>query len=352
MAEVNLLDRTMLENPAIATRPQVAATARSSLRHDPLNPAALRFLAMAAEARSDLPGALALARLSERVTRRDLLTQAMLIEAAVQGGDTATALVHYDRALRTKVNAPALLFPILRAAIEDREIRRALRPYIGADRPWTEAFLREALSQGTHPGLVADLLLTPPRSRARITLASTLSSRMISDLSAARDYETARTYYLTLSGADPMLLTATALDVRSTDARFIPLAWQTMDTAQIGVTFEQGETENGRHAHVQAGPGASATVLRKVLLLPPGNYVATDVRESLAAGPRASAYWQLSCVNRGAPAVPIWTSKAGKSEQPVIPAGCSIQMVELVVTGGDGQEGIEFVVRRFELKRR
>jgi len=58
MAEVNLLDRTMLENPAIATRPQVAATARSSLRHDPLNPAALRFLAMAAEARSDLPGAL------------------------------------------------------------------------------------------------------------------------------------------------------------------------------------------------------------------------------------------------------------------------------------------------------
>src|SRR3546814_1290750 len=56
---------------------------------------------------------------SQKLSRRDLRTQLMAIELAVAQGDISGALRHYDIALRTKKNAPELLFPVLTSALPD-----------------------------------------------------------------------------------------------------------------------------------------------------------------------------------------------------------------------------------------
>src|SRR3546814_17422634 len=60
---------------------------------------------------------------SQTLSRRDLRTQLMAIELAVARDDIPSALRHYDIALRTKKNAPDLLFPVLTSALTNPTIR-------------------------------------------------------------------------------------------------------------------------------------------------------------------------------------------------------------------------------------
>ena len=122
-----------------------AGYARAALADDPLNPRALRVLATLADSAGQAARAEALLGASERVTRRELLTQLILIEFAVQRGQIGRALAHYDRALSVHPESGALLYPVLGRAIADPAIRRGLLPYVEADRPWIPGFLSQTI---------------------------------------------------------------------------------------------------------------------------------------------------------------------------------------------------------------
>ncbi|MEP3422616.1 MAG: hypothetical protein ABJN35_12830 [Erythrobacter sp.] len=78
---------------------RAAAMARRSLESLPLNPRALRILALAdPESAITLP----LLEASHRQSRRDTLTQAYLIEFAAKRGEIGQAMEHYDAVLRRR----------------------------------------------------------------------------------------------------------------------------------------------------------------------------------------------------------------------------------------------------------
>src|SRR3546814_3599342 len=68
----------------------------------------------------------------------------MAIELAVAQGDISGALRHYDIALRTKKNAPELLFPVLTSALPDPAIRTELVKTLGGQPKWAAGFIHHA----------------------------------------------------------------------------------------------------------------------------------------------------------------------------------------------------------------
>src|SRR3546814_9998889 len=68
----------------------------------------------------------------------------MAIELAVARDDIPSALRHYDIALRTKKNAPDLLFPVLTSALTNPTIRTELVKTLGGRPKWSNDFISHA----------------------------------------------------------------------------------------------------------------------------------------------------------------------------------------------------------------
>src|SRR3546814_6235165 len=75
----------------------------------------------------------------------------MAIELAVAQGDISGALRHYDIALRTKKNAPELLFPVLTSALPDPAIRTELVKTLGGQPKWAAGFIHHAARSEVDP---------------------------------------------------------------------------------------------------------------------------------------------------------------------------------------------------------
>ena len=341
LAAANAADRQLRLDPGGINGANLAAVATRSLREQAINPVALRLLALSEEAAGKPERALALSRLSERLSRRDMLTQLILIEADVGADNASQALIHYDRALRTKLAARELLFPILRAALPDRNIRAALKPLIDSEHLWAEPFLRDSLSNGAKPALIADLVLAPKSDKSKAKISDAISDVLLVYLVTAKDYENARRYYLSLPDADGRLLQSAEFSSASTNRRRAPIAWQPSDNPDINVTFEQG-----KGAHLLTSPETRGIALSKLLFLAPGNYRTVDQRKTAAANGGAGATWRLTCLT-GTGGV-IWQGAGSQSLN--IPRDCGAQMVEFLVSGGNDQ-GLELTIERFELVR-
>ena len=142
-----------LSDPAFvaAHADEIASLARASLRQEPLSPVALRNLALVSSDRVR-----PLLQMAAQVSRRDLRTQLGLIEIAVQQGDIALTLEHYDAALSVHPPFRATLYDRLVVAIEDKPVRDALLPYIS--RSWFADFIAYAVHARTNLNAVAQLL--------------------------------------------------------------------------------------------------------------------------------------------------------------------------------------------------
>jgi Tfp pilus assembly protein PilF len=159
------------------------ALARDSLQRRPLNPVALRALALAAIRRGETIKAKQLLLLAERHSRRDTPTQILLIEFAVNDGDVSSALRHYDRALLVSTSSAKLLLPVLASASKDQEVRLQLGPILARRPEWLPLFIDE-LSRQNQIGLEVLVDLTnsiglQPSSVSDVALSKKIISLMI-----------------------------------------------------------------------------------------------------------------------------------------------------------------------------
>jgi hypothetical protein len=127
--------------------------AQQSLRDEPLNPRAVRLLHSAQQLDKKKASANALLALADRITRRDVLTQILLIEANVEKDDIGATLKHYDTALTTSIEARDILFPILAEAMSDQSILTHLAKVFKNERPWRMGFLYYAGFKPIHAPL-------------------------------------------------------------------------------------------------------------------------------------------------------------------------------------------------------
>lgn len=123
---------------------ETARNIHLALRSEPLDRTLLRSLAIKADLEGDSQGAYAMMSLSDRVSRRDLISQLWLGEFLVREGHKNRALTHYIAAMKVSPKVETLVLPILVKMLSDRNFRENLVPYIRSEDTWGPALVSAA----------------------------------------------------------------------------------------------------------------------------------------------------------------------------------------------------------------
>ena len=333
--------------------PDVRAMALAALRQQAINPKALRLLGFVADSHGDPVKAEAYMRLAEKLTRRDPGAQLWLVESSARKGDTKQTLVHYDIALRTAPNTQPLLFPQLLGALEDAEIRAALKPYVRAKQSWAAGFMSYAnanskdLPSLTSLYLESGGMVDPKEDRDQ---RYQLISRLINE----KYFSDASRLYRVMPGAAKARLTDIGFDAQDRDGGAGPMGWQILDDPDAGGGF--GGDDKGQRANLSVFANSSTTrpVATKLLYLAPGPFLFSARLVALDRGEGGFLRWQMLCPSRES-SVPFWTFDTISVSTRValaIPSDCPVQRIELVVSGGQGQTGLEATIANIAISRR
>jgi hypothetical protein len=337
-------DQLLFENQKNPPR-AVQTLALAALREQPLNPKAVRLLGFYADAQRDQAKAEKFMLQAEKLSRREIGTQLWLIEAQARRNKTAETLAHYDIALRTKPITQDLLFPRLLNAIEDGEIRTALKPYIRKKSGWGTSFLFYANANSKNLPTLVDLVvesggLVDAKSAKNQELA------LLSRLVAEGYFADARRLFLQMPGAQAIRMTSAAFDISDRNASFGAMGWQLLQDPDAGGGFvaKQGDTKSALSLY--ANSATTRPVATKLLYLKPGNYSFTVRLEKLTRGDSGFLRWQLRCPQNASNPT-LWsidTVNIVLSATFSVPTNCPEQFLDLIVSGGKGQTGLEATV--------
>lgn len=341
----------MIRNPRRFNPPALAALARDSLKAQSINSTALRLLAVEPKASDGVNKSEALLFLSNRVSRRDVATQLALVQFYVSKGDAPHTIYHYDSAMRASSDVESVLFPILAEALEGRNIQEALVPSIRSSPRWLPTFIGYIVGNGKNSADLANAIMVAGGLPKQPEYYRGLETQILGALATTKDFETLRTYYLSLPGADSGVFKLGEFTKTNTDDRFLPLIWQTFSSSIVSAAFEGDAHSRQKTLHVEISAGERTMAARKLLFLAAGQRLVTINYEFLEAGKDASAMLSLECLNSGASSV-IWQMdlKAVSGVQTMsgaasVPEKCIAQYMAVNVAGGSANDGMRLLVR-------
>lgn len=301
--------------------------ARRAIALDPLSPVAWRVLGYMADISGDQARARGLMHIAERHSRRDTLTHLWLIEDAVRREDVATAMSHYDVAMRTSRSSRDLLLPILVRATDDTVIRLNVARTLAANPPWRDDFITRFAAEAPSGAVAADLL---PRlagtGPVRIGPEMGLLLRRLVD---SGDVAPARTIYEALSRN-----ATAALPVRNggfdRENVLPPFDWALVQDGAASASQADGRLE------IVAASDAGGRVASQLLNLAPGAWRLQLTAGADPAVPAATLEITLDC---GEPAARQFASATIRpTERPVtlpvrldVPSDCPNQTLAIAV---------------------
>ncbi|MFZ3484846.1 hypothetical protein [Sphingomonas sp. 3-13AW] len=342
-----LAERRSLGNMDAAQRRDVDRLARQALANEPLAVPALTALALNTLRSGDVDRARRLFVHSDAISRRDLSTRLWLIEDAVGRNDIPRTLRNYDIALRTSRNAPAILFPVLSAAISDPAISERLADTLAGRPPWAELFVNYLAGSGVSP--IARATLFRRLSLRGVAPSQAAQAAIVNALIDAGAPQDGWTYYQTLRGNIDRR--------RSRDPDFKALleAPSVLDWMPVmndaGVMASIQRTSNGGIFEFEVPSTIGGTVLQQVQILPPGRYRMEGTSVVIAQTPNSRPYWQLSCMTGrelGRVEIPNSSERAGgfSGEFQVSGAACPTQMLRLIVRPSSDIGGVTGQIKR------
>lgn len=332
-----------------ADRARAVAIARNALRHDPTAVEAVTTLAADAFMRGDQAEGERLLVYSQTLSRRDLRTQLMAIELAVAREDISGALQHYDIALRTKRNAPELLFPVLTSALTDPAIRAALVKTLGAQPNWGTGFINHAARSDADPAASAAFFRGLQATRVPIADASSVA--LINRLLAAKLFDEAWAYYAAARSSSERRQSRDPAFTSTVEARSA-LDWTTVNGIGLSTTILPG-AKNGLFSFT-VSMGNGGTLLQQLQMLPPGDYVLEGHSVGIEQPARSRPYWALRCqagAEIGRVEVPNSSQAGGRFQGSIrVPANCPVQMLTLVARSTDDIGGVSGQIDRILIR--
>lgn len=324
--------------------------ALTALQHQAINPKALLVLGYYSESYGDLNKAGVYIKQADKLSPRDPATQLWLIEWYARKGDIVQTLVHYDKALRTTPELKAVLFPQLLTALEDPQIRVALRRYVREDNGWGSSFLAYANANSDNlPALVRLVagsggLKDPEAVRDQVFK---LLARLVSD----KHFEEARRFYLQVPGMTASSLADAGFGSLDLEGRSGPFGWQILDYPNAGGNFSSEADDEEPSLSVFANPSTTLAVATKLLYLKPGAHEFSAALSTFDFGDRGFLRWQMRCPSNSS-VQPFWvldTTSIGTQNSISVPQNCPVQLLELIVSGGQASTGTEATVRDVEI---
>ncbi|WP_016745527.1 hypothetical protein [Rhizorhabdus wittichii] len=325
----------------------IAEVARRALRSDPLTAPALRQIAVAEGVAGRHRAADRLVHLSYDLTRRELGTSWLLIEAALDRGDAAGVARHFDEALTTTPLAGEVMYPALSAALFDPGMRAALVPYVRQSRRWMPALMRYALAGGDAGEHVGALVVSAGGLPSSPIYAG-LDQQILTGIAAKGEFGIAGGYLRNMRAGG--IATDPGFSAATTDARFGPFAWAFADEQAVS-----GRRDEAGRLQVRVSTARPLKVAVRTLVLPAGRYRFSQKVEAPDDDVVAAAKWEMECLPGNRPAwsleLPVRKASSHYAGQFAIPADCPGQQLSLVVAGRGDEEDAEIVVDGLELTR-
>ena len=293
------------------------ASARAILREAPLDAAAMRAVALSSP-RSDGSAQLAL---SERISRRDALTQLHLFKRAAEEGRDEEGLVHLDRLLSVVPTAGEEIFPALAALLANKDARQALAAY--SRRDWFQPFMQIAADEAPAVAAVVDL---GERANLHASQWQSLLPRLLARSLDEGDYRAARQVAVEHGGARLAAIESFALTPATLDPRFAPLTWR----ESAGPTARISLASKGA-LRVTVTPEKTQLLLSRITGLSAGAYSLMQSVGANSASGNPRFIWELTCLGSGKPrpfwrqTVPVPASPVRYRSQLVVPADCPLQ---------------------------
>jgi len=333
-----------------ADRTRAADLARDALRRDATTVEAAATLGLDAAIRGDGPAAEDMFGYAQFLSRRNLATQLWAIEVAVERGDVAGALKHYDIALRTKTNAPELLYPVLVSAAADPNIRIELIKTLAAKPLWADSFVHYAARNSADPKSMAELF--GGLKRANFEIPTAASKTLIDALLAGENYAEAWSYYSALRpGAKPQM--SRDPDFGTMPETALAFDWVAKNTVGISTAIQPGAKSGIFDFAVS--PSVSGVLLQQLQMLPQGDYVLEGRSLGLDQPSGSRPYWTLSCRRGGRELgrleVANSSQDGGKFTGPfTVPADCPLQVLALVARSSNAMAGVTGQIDRAQLR--
>lgn len=237
---------------------------RTAINMGAVNPVAIRNLALAS---TDDSKALQLMRLADRVSRRDGMTQAWLIEEAARRGDLSTTLSHFDALFRTMPAASAPFMQQMGLALGDPKFRKAMIPYASLKNPWFGS-LGAAIMSGVASVRFYGLYLAGVPSLPDSEQQRRHYDEVLSRLAREGQYDVVRRLYPRLPGSDRSAMRSAGLPVPKQVA-YRPVTWALQSDGAVGAEMARSDKPG---LIVYAESGASGDVASKLMFLAPGRY--------------------------------------------------------------------------------
>jgi hypothetical protein len=319
-----------------------------SLRGQAVNARAIRLLAFSADARGDRTRAEHLSQIAAQLSRRESGAQLWLMENSVEKNDVAAVLERYDVLLNTNPSMQQQLYPKLALALSDAEIRTAFVPYIRKAPAWLKGFLDHALGMPNPDAL--SYAIRQAGGLPKSDLYQPYVSGLLGQLFAKQKYAEARAFFDSVSGSDPQVVTSAEFSDAGMDPRFKPMSWALESNFNAGAAFEK--SRNARTVLAFALSGETGIAAHKYFFLPPGKYRFGSVETITTPSANSRAAWVLRCMSTSEQGIIYQhdiirsTKAASPSMHLTIPTNCPVQRLDLVLSGGDGNDGLELRVAR------
>lgn len=317
------------------TLAEAADQARRAILLDGVSARAIRVLGYVADSNGNDRQAVRMMHHSQRLSRRDLLTQIWLAEARIEANDAKGALRHHDIALRTSRIAPGILFPILANAAKDPSLLSPIAGLLASAPPWRYSFLTHLLNEQDDPSLLHGFALQLRKMGSPVAPAEAQAFAV--KLAAADRFDLAWSIQSpSFSGNFPTARVGRFVSVENA----LPFTWQFRSDQDYG--SEVSDAEANRLNIYASGQGGE--VARHLLSLPTGRYSLSVGVATPSEFAGAKPAWTIQCAGReGKPLANLAFAENGlaaerkKAAMFEVPAGCPQQW--LLVQSGTPRAG-------------
>ena len=345
------LKRSLERDPRFSPTEEDVAEIRTALTARPLSPALLSFVAIHAAARGDAATADRAVVAAGAMSRRDPLSQLLLVEKANATSDVPSAIRHYHAALATYPALEPRLLPILARALRFPEIRAAIAPYVAEGAAWTAPLIAIAPDLTSADNVAA--LVEPVAPALALPVHAVGAPKLLSALIAAgqrdRAITLARRIWPDLRAS---ALTKLAVTPATTDSRLGALSWQFPASAHIaaqpdgsgGMTLEISPLASGDAAsrRIAVRPGTRYALLQRVEAPPEAEAVRLRWSAACMTPGIQPAFWEASFAAIG--------SSASRGLSFAVQGGCSLLALSLSVDGGDGAASVSVGISDLQLR--
>jgi hypothetical protein len=291
--------------------------ANRALTRSLLEPEAYAALGLAAELSHNARAATAYMHLSLAASRRERLTSAWLIRSALQDGNYAAAVQHFDVAMRTTSRGVGELVGLLVAATADRRMADALRPILLRNPAWRPAFLYSLAING--PSLENTLRLSwgmlDPQDREQRRALAVLMSRLIRD----NHFDAAWSLYRQARPQTPQNARGTIRDSNYVGRDGLsPFDWDLTEEPGLAAVRELSPDGSNRQVlRLVAEEGRTGLVARQLVRLQPGAHQLAFDAGDVPSEALDRQHVSIRCARDEHPILEIRPAQPGAAAQPI-----------------------------------